>query len=319
MSELPYFPITDAALRNLVLNIFFLVLATLAIVARTHSRIHSCLPFWWDDWLLYIAWPFATVVVILQGFLSFHGIGYDQSQTAVILPVLRPIQVTFKSSYLVSLACCKASIICLYMRIFTAQGHVRILSHLALYAIIAWGLAFWVARMAICQPLLSTVKHCGDEKALIHAMNATNIVTDLLIIAIPQYPLWHLRLPLKDKLGLMSCFFFGIICIIVAIFRTLNNLNNDLIRNETGNLLQTTLLSSLEPCLAMICASMPMCRRLLSLPRPWWSRWTLRSRCARSPLVRATPPVGTPEQQQLPLMAVVVEPNPVVIRGHDDR
>ncbi|TLD19981.1 hypothetical protein PspLS_09617 [Pyricularia sp. CBS 133598] len=211
MAELVYLPITDAALRTLVLNILFLILATFAVVARTLSRIHSCLTFWWDDWLLFIAWPFATVIIIVQGFMSFHGIGYDQNKTAVNLPVMHPLQITFKSSYLVSLACCKASIICLYIRIFTAHDNVRLFSYLALYVVIAWSLTFWVARMTICQPLLAIVKHCGDEKALIDAMNATNIVTDLMIIAIPQYPLWRLHLPLRDRLGLMSCFFVGIV------------------------------------------------------------------------------------------------------------
>ncbi|TLD19903.1 hypothetical protein PspLS_09616 [Pyricularia sp. CBS 133598] len=75
-------------------------------------------------------------------------------------------------------------------------------------------------------------------------------------------------------------------CIVVAIFRIVNNLRNDLKHNETGNLVQTTLLTSLEPCLAMICSSMPMCRRFLSLPRPWWSRWTPRSLCVRSARAR---------------------------------
>ncbi|KAI6341395.1 hypothetical protein MCOR25_011208 [Pyricularia grisea] len=284
MSELVYFPITNAASRTLALNVLFLVLATFAVVARTLSRINSCLSFWWDDWLLFIAW----------------------------------LQVTFKSSYIASLACSKASIIRLYMRIFTAHGNVRLFSHLALCVILAWALAFWIARMTICQPILATVKHCGDEKALVNAMNATNIVTDMIVIAIPQYPLWRLRLPRRDKLGLMSCFLVGIVCIVVAIFRILNNLNTDFQHNETGNLVQTTLLTSLEPCLAIICASMPMCRRFLSWPRPWWSRRTPRSLCVRSAFARATPQPDTPVQQQLPLMAVVVEPDPVVIRGHSD-
>lgn len=313
MSDYVYFPVLDDVRRNLIVTTLFLVLATVAVIVRILARRQSCLDFWWDDWLIIAAWPFTTIMIAIQIVLALHGTGYQPKQIVINIYPNGQLQAAFRAFYHASLVSSKASILFFYLRIFTAHDWTLLYTRLTLYLVFAWGIVFNIASLSTCPPSPEPHNTCLSQTALTTALNVTNVVTDLMIIIIPQYALSRLSLPVKDKLGLMSCFVFGIACVGLVVYRIGFNLvptpPSDINSNQITNLLTY----NLEPCLALICACLPMCRRFLVKPCRRRSGWTGRS--WRIGSIRSRRPLPLRPLLHLPVMVLVERPNAALVRG----
>lgn len=121
----------------------------------------------------------------------------------------------FQLVYVNALAVIKASVLCFYARIFTNLG-LRSCIKVMLGIVIVWALSFSMAMIFACKPvafqwnlLAPGGGVCGDLIALYAALIATNIVTDLVIMGLPLYTIWHLKMRGVEKAGLTACFALG--------------------------------------------------------------------------------------------------------------
>jgi len=115
--------------------------------------------------------------------------------------------------YNVALTLTKISIVLQYLRVFVAQ-RIRWLCWTAIGFIIINGLWAVVSGIFTCIPIAAfwdvTIHgHCLSHKFLWFFNAAMNIVTDLTILVLPMPVLSTLRLPLKQKVGLMFVFAMG--------------------------------------------------------------------------------------------------------------
>lgn len=108
----------------------------------------------------------------------------------------------------------KLSFLCLYLRIFP-QRLFRWICYCGLVLITVWGLAYLFLTIFQCKPISSfwdmTIKdpECLDKEGLWMSYSIVNIILDLLILALPIYPLTQLRLQRAKKIGLLVVFGMG--------------------------------------------------------------------------------------------------------------
>jgi hypothetical protein len=117
--------------------------------------------------------------------------------------------------YNLSLVLTKVSIICQYMRIFTAPK-IKKFCRIMIGVLIVYGCWTVIGSAFMCVPvakfwdITGTGKgHCMNKLAFWFSNAALNITTDIMIFAIPMPLLKQLQLPKKQKIGLMFVFGFG--------------------------------------------------------------------------------------------------------------
>ncbi|KAL8952438.1 MAG: hypothetical protein Q9183_007387 [Haloplaca sp. 2 TL-2023] len=127
---------------------------------------------------------------------------------------------------------------------------------------------FWVcigSTFTLCGSAsdLYNFEKCGSEQAL-QDVRATykywcalNVGTDLVVIALPLTMLYNLQLRLSQKLTLAAVFSLAFLVAIVDIIRTVESL-------QDGTFSGVALWSSIEVTVAVIVASLPLYKTLIS-------------------------------------------------------
>jgi len=81
-------------------------------------------------------------------------------------------------------------------------------------AVTAWFVAGFVAGMLYCIPMRKfwdfTVEgHCYNFNNFFLAMEIFNLISDVVILALPLKQIWDLHLPMKKKVGIGGIFLLG--------------------------------------------------------------------------------------------------------------
>lgn len=152
----------------------------------------------------------------------FHsGIGYDHTAAIVtdpnyglgpvtlLLKLLIPLQIL----WVLSLSFSKIPILSLYIRVF-AVPTVKWIALTTGAVIVAWAVATILAGFLICMPFAmnwdQTIKgHCGNQVASFQGTGLVNLLTDVVVLALPMPYLSRLNLALYKRLVLMGVFRVG--------------------------------------------------------------------------------------------------------------
>ena len=116
--------------------------------------------------------------------------------------------------YKIEICLTKASILCSYLRIFTVS-RIRIASYVLLAIIVPWSIGSIVATICQCLPIQAAwIKStpnavCIDSNAFWEAYGVINILTDVAILVLPVWTVAKLRLPIRDRVGLLFAFTLG--------------------------------------------------------------------------------------------------------------
>ncbi|KAI4137401.1 MAG: hypothetical protein LQ341_005159, partial [Variospora aurantia] len=159
----------------------------------------------------------------------------------------------------------KATFLIFYRLLFdVSQAFIRVW-----WAAVALTFAtFWVcigSTFTLCGSAsdLYDFRKCSSPEAL-HDIRATykywcalNVGTDLVVMALPLYMLYGLQLRTTQKAILAGVFSLGLVVAIVDILRTVESL-------RSGTFSGVALWSSLEVTIAVIVASLPLYRVLLT-------------------------------------------------------
>jgi len=183
------------------------------------------------------------------------------------------ITFVFTLTYIWALAALKLSQLTFYLRAFSLL-HLRYSIYLSIALILAWALVFTFIFIFLCSPIsqqwtLQRIGHCMDQITTLKALIMTNVLTDLLIVALPMWTVWKLQMRLAEKIAVIGCFAIGLACVVIGIMRFWQIYVIDMLGNFTGTSLTTFMLCTVELMLAGVCISIPMLR-------PWYLRWRWR-------------------------------------------
>ncbi|KAF7159440.1 hypothetical protein CNMCM6106_006713 [Aspergillus hiratsukae] len=186
----------------------------------------------------------------------------------------------------------KISFLCLYLRIFI-QPTFRRICYGGIAFLSAWGLAYILVTIFQCTPIEAfwdktiTDKTCVNSKAQWLSYAIINIVCDVLILAMPIYPVSQLRLARGKKIALAVIFGLGTFVCITSIIRTttLAESANNKSKDRTSGAVPATIWSVIEANVGIICACLPVYHQPLQwcLPRLFGSQHSAQpSGCSRS-------------------------------------
>lgn len=279
-------PVND---RNglIAMCVIFSLSSTAAVILRFYSRKFKGLRFQADDWLI------AASLVFVLGLNFMFLAGCVQNVITGHSPVVNDFPVSTETEHLaekykygfqttekLAFGLIKLSILFLWRRIF---GHVRafnIVSWIMIGIVTAWSITFFLATVFQCgldwslnwAPIANFLTQCSNTLNMLSVFTATDIFTDLMIIAMPIPMIWSLQMSVQRKIAINAMFLVGFFAIGAGIARMVAYLvtsyekasNPDFIQDFTIFLLW----SLIELNVAMICACLPTLLPVMAkLPR----------------------------------------------------
>ncbi|KAI1384974.1 uncharacterized protein F4822DRAFT_379315 [Hypoxylon trugodes] len=117
----------------------------------------------------------------------------------------------------------KISVLLMYQRIF-ATPRFKAVTWIMIGVSIAWTTTFTFALMFSCSPIASQWDDslpytCVDEVALFTTALATDVATDFLVLLLPVYKTWQLKMKFTRKVVIVCIFLLGGLVSIVGIIR----------------------------------------------------------------------------------------------------
>ena len=120
-------------------------------------------------------------------------------------------------AYAVAILFTKASILLLYLRLFSPSRTVRYVIYFNLSAnVVVYVTGFFVEaflctpREAIWNPWIEDYK-CLNENAVHMASALLNVLSDFAILVLPISSVWSLQMPKEKKLGVIAVFATGLL------------------------------------------------------------------------------------------------------------
>ncbi|KAL2813026.1 hypothetical protein BJX63DRAFT_443261 [Aspergillus granulosus] len=271
------FPVETPAQRAVLGVAFtFSILAVIAVCLRLLAH-HIAQKKWTaSDYFIIIACIFCVGLqsISITGVIQ-AGIGFDHTVAIATNPAYGPGPITkllqliipLQFLWVLSLSCSKISILFLYLRIFPVRWLV-LSSWATITIIVAWAIATILAGCLICRPFAynwdQTIPggKCGDQVTSFTVTGVVNLVTDVIVLVLPMRSLYKLQMATYKKVTLIAVFGLGIVTCIISALR-ISVLSTMDFADITYTIPQANIFSGIEPCLAVILASVPMMRPLL--------------------------------------------------------
>ncbi|OTA05348.1 hypothetical protein A9Z42_0060090 [Trichoderma parareesei] len=247
------FPIIPVVKTHLIINSVLVGAAVVIVGFRLFARIVTGAKLWWDDYLILLSMPL--------GIDAPMGVGRQISETQPNLVIILKLTITYALTYTACITIVKLSILSFYLRVFP-NSTLRIATQIVIGIVSLWGLGSVLMFFFVCRPFEATWNPlvggtCADRIATFLAVGAYNIISDIIILALPLRTIWTLNTRSQMKVALTVLFLTGLLVSVVAVCRviTLTHLNMD---NVTGTMVWADFLSTLEANLGIICVSLPM-------------------------------------------------------------
>jgi hypothetical protein len=168
--------------------------------------------------------------------------------------------------YTITMALTKSSILVAFLRLMPF-GSMGWATYGTLVIVVLWGISLSFATIFSCHPVQGYWKftnndHCTDEGTRLLVISVINIVTDLVVIAIPMGAFWRLKIPIRQKIILFVLLSLGLVATVASVVRTIFLVKAELEYDITWNGYVIWIMTMIECSLALICASVPSLRPL---------------------------------------------------------
>ncbi|KAF2195522.1 hypothetical protein K469DRAFT_681829 [Zopfia rhizophila CBS 207.26] len=263
----------DAPARSiLALDI---ILTTVALVGRMASRKMMKATLAADDYLTYIAYSANLGLLVAGLILVSHGAVSIPALSKMSLSEMRFNRSTLNGLavlYVLSISFIKTSILFLYRRTFTMlTTWFRIAWWFTMTLVMLWTITCFIL---LGLQATGTLPKGGFSRLGISITGAFNAISDLMILGLPVVMIGRMKLPRKQKIGLIGIFLVGGIGCAVSIIRAILFFIN---RNHHLNDAYTTYLdiitTATESSAGLMCACLPLCKpvivRILKHLRLW--------------------------------------------------
>ncbi|CCC06345.1 hypothetical protein SMACR_00560 [Sordaria macrospora] len=218
----------------------------------------------WDDYTILLSWVFAQVVSALMMASCAYGFGQhirnlSKENKLMTLKLFYVAQAFYK----ITINLTKTSILLLYLRIFV-QRWFRIACYILMGIISAYMIATFGASVWQCTPVprawdKSIPGTCVDITINWYANAGFSISTDILILALPMYPIFMSHLRKTQKVAVVLMFALGFFTTITSILR-MQTLTFSTKTPDTTYDLDSSIWTIIEQNMAIICACLPVCR-----------------------------------------------------------
>ncbi|OTA98306.1 hypothetical protein M426DRAFT_17538 [Hypoxylon sp. CI-4A] len=265
-------PMVPVVRTQIIINAIVACFAVLLVSLRLYSRSLGA-GFGWDDGWILVAVIFSWALFGEQVAIRNMGEGYNFNPQFSLYPALAhnvPIMFkllfTFGIIYLFALASVKMSVLSFYKRTFSTEPMKRMI-WATMGLVFVWLASHTLAFIFVCRPTQAwwdvAAGTCGNLIPIYASIVVVNIITDVIIMALPMYTIWHLQMRKTEKVALTLAFGLGIASIIVACKRLSAVFGYNAITNPTGTVGESAFLCVLETFLALCCVNIPMMRPLI--------------------------------------------------------
>ncbi|KAF3915618.1 hypothetical protein ABW21_db0208306 [Orbilia brochopaga] len=260
--------------------------AVIAVVLRLYVRIRLVRHAWaigWDDWGIAIALLFAIGLTTVQ--LNATQYGYGMHIWDVRHEWFMPMRKMAFSAQILFIFCTtttKISILYFYLRL-SVSPNFRLLVYLGAAFVFATGVSFIFVIVFQCMPisgywdLTLPQSRCVDESAANIANAVLNSVSDLYVFLLPIKSMLGLRLPLRQRIGIVVLFSLGAVVCIAGWLR-IWQLADVLRRTYDNTWYGPTLyiLTTVECDVAIVCGCLPALKPLMAKFLPGLRRLSFR-------------------------------------------
>ncbi|KAI9883595.1 MAG: hypothetical protein M1823_004631 [Watsoniomyces obsoletus] len=243
-------------------------IATVSVVLRLWARRRHGGRWTMDDYLIMVAMFFAYGLCA-AGML---GVRYGLGRHAVVVGWERinhylKAVFAYELLYFLCLATVKISILEFYRRIFPTFP-----ARVAIFSVLAFVIALIVASVALvifqCTPVSyfwnrMSQGRCIQQIDAIIGISVPNIVSDVAILVLPMPIIWHLRIPKVHKVALTGVFLLGGFVCVASVVRV-THISRSKSRDPTWTDVDGILWSTVEACLGIVSANLPIMRSLLN-------------------------------------------------------
>lgn len=185
-----------------------------------------------------------------------------------LLEILRLLYVA-EIIYIIVLALTKASILCMYLRIFWAYPPFQISCYVVIAFVVVSSAAITIATIVSCEPIGFFWNRdfkggtCLNITALAYANSGLAVIQDLIITLLPIYMLWSLNMSRKKKFFIGIMFAVGGLGLIATIIRlkTLSAFGD--LSDPTWSYVPLMYLTIVELAAGIVAACLPSVRILL--------------------------------------------------------
>ncbi|KAK3376143.1 integral membrane protein [Lasiosphaeria ovina] len=249
----------------------FTSLSVLIVTTRTFVRAVLIRRFGADDATILVALVFCIgyLAEVLLG--RDNGIGHAMSTLSLDnMYNLIKITLAIQCTYYGAVNFIKFSILLMYLR-FAVTATLR----RACMAMIAFHSLFFIVSIVVtlaqCQPLVkmwdltgSVDGKCINTTAFFYFTSGVNIITDIIIFALPIKTLMAINRPRHEKIALVSIFGIGTFATVVAIVRLHTIYTYTLATDPFQQSILVNVWSIIEINIAVICASAPALKPLFT-------------------------------------------------------
>ncbi|KAK3937530.1 integral membrane protein [Diplogelasinospora grovesii] len=244
--------------------ILFLILAPFFVAVRIWARVKVRSGLGWDDWTILASLVCAMTVSALM--LASCEYGFGQHITNLSKPnKLMTLKLFYvaQAFYKLTINLTKSSILLLYLRIFVKR-YLRIACYTLLAIILTYMVATFASSVWQCTPIprawdKSIPGTCISITSNWYANAGFSIATDVLILALPMYPIYASQLPRSQKAALMIVFALGFFVTVTSILR-MQTLSFSSTSPDTTYDIASSVWTMIEENVAIICACLPVCR-----------------------------------------------------------
>ncbi|KAJ5655986.1 hypothetical protein N7507_007936 [Penicillium longicatenatum] len=256
---------------QLIANTVLVAVATLMVVLRFYSRRLRRSQVWWDDAFCVAAMLHTYGMLAMQ----YHYARVGMRQHVTVLPpantvLIAKMLIIYQIVYYNAMVLAKFSYLFFYLRIFVTR-EFRILT----WVCMGCAAAYWIGSMLqiflICTPFeknwSNVPGHCASQNVAFSTIGAFNLITDVLIMALPIRFIWKLQMSIGTKMALYGIFGLGVFISSITIIRirVLTTVDfNDL----PYSMIWAAFWSVTEPALAIGNSCAPMLRPILKAACP---------------------------------------------------
>ncbi|RDW65090.1 hypothetical protein BP6252_10741 [Coleophoma cylindrospora] len=257
--------------RSLVIGVIgaLLPLSVISVFARLFTRFYFSKSVGIDDWLMLVA----LLLAILHGSTILIALRWGLAQSIFLMhpenfkPFTQSLVVT-ATAYNAAATFIKLSVLAFYLRLVQKPGfRIAVFSMMAIS--IALGISSIISICFQCVPFSKTWSHtgpgyCFNTEAFYIANTWLNVITDLVIYALPIPILWGLNIPRQQRFGLCVLFGIGGVAVIAGIIRSATIRDFLIGINISFTIIHSLIWSIVELNIAIFAASFPAYKVLLT-------------------------------------------------------
>lgn len=200
-------------------------LAAVVVVARFYARTCIKRVLGWDDWLMMAAMVLSTITTILHCLATQYAAGLHiwDIRYSWVAPTGKLVYATM-ILFAPTASLAKISLSLTHLRILPSTSD-RMFARGAIVFSVCYGISITTVMIFQCWPINSywdpsiANYECIQERAFNYASQALNSTSDFLIFLWPIRTLWTVRVPLKQRLGLVFIFSVGAVVFVAGVFR----------------------------------------------------------------------------------------------------